>query len=133
MIKVLVTGSRYLTNDAGIRRAFISVAKKARELDCSVTVISGGAKGADALADSLARDVFGFNVETFQADWSNLGKKAGPVRNQAMVDSKPNICFAFPLDNSYGTWDCINRARKASIPTYVYNEETETFTKCRAM
>jgi hypothetical protein len=47
-------------------------------------VIDGGAEGADALARrwAVAR---GVPVVTVAADWS-LGRKAGPLRNRAMIE-----------------------------------------------
>ena len=53
--------------------------------DYDITIISGGAKGADALGEKycLGR---GFDLEEFPADWDRHGKKAGFLRNQEMAD-----------------------------------------------
>lgn len=40
---------------------------------------------------------------------------AGLVRNQLMVDLGADICLAFPLPGSRGTWDCMGRAEAAGI------------------
>lgn len=45
---------------------------------------------------------------------------AGWLRNQHMVDLGADVCLAFPLDISVGTRDCINRAKRASIPVIEY-------------
>ncbi|APQ42224.1 DprA-like DNA processing chain A [Mycobacterium phage MrMagoo] len=41
---------------------------------------------------------------------------AGHLRNQAMVDFGADVCLAFPLKDSRGTYDCMKRAKKADIP-----------------
>jgi hypothetical protein len=46
--------------------------------------------------------------------WTQHGKKAGPMRNQAMVDLLPEIGIAFPGGN--GTADMAARCRAAKIP-----------------
>lgn len=48
------------------------------------------------------------------ADWDGLGRKAGPIRNQRMLDEgKPDLVVAFPGDK--GTADMVRRARTASL------------------
>jgi len=48
------------------------------------------------------------------ANWAELGRKAGPIRNQQMLDEgKPNLVVAFP--GGRGTADIVRRARAAGI------------------
>ena len=78
-----------------------------------VTIISGGAKGADSLAADWAA-VNWSGYEEYRADWNKHGKAAGPIRNQKMLDEgKPDLVIAFQGGN--GTNDMINRAKKADI------------------
>ena len=60
-------------------------------------------------------------VQRFVAHWLELGRAAGPDRNQRMVDSGADLCLAFPLDGSKGTQDCMRRARDAGIPVRDYS------------
>lgn len=83
-----------------------------------VTIIEGGARGADRIAREHGLDM-GYSIETFNADWKQYGKKAGGIRNQKMVDSGADICLAFPLKNSIGTYDCVRRAKKSGIKTII--------------
>jgi hypothetical protein len=77
-------------------------------------IIEGGAKGADFLARAWAKDRC-ITVEEFEADWKAYGKKAGPIRNQQMIDEgKPELVVAFP--GGFGTNDMMRRAEKAGIP-----------------
>lgn len=76
-------------------------------------VIHGGAAGADLMAEDWAidRDI---QVLCYPALWHEHGRKAGPIRNQLMIDEgKPDIVIAFP--GGSGTKDMINRARKAKV------------------
>lgn len=83
-----------------------------------VTIIHGGATGADALADQWAV-VNWCPVEEYKIskeEWETLGKAAGPIRNQRMIDEgKPDFFIAFPTENSKGTWDMVRRCDKAGI------------------
>jgi hypothetical protein len=49
-----------------------------------VEVISGGAKGSDAIGEEWARQR-GIPVKRFLPDWDRYGKAAGPMRNEAMA------------------------------------------------
>jgi len=76
-------------------------------------VIAGGARGADTIAAewAVARDI---PANVFMADWEGLGRKAGPIRNQRMLDEgKPDLVVAFP--GGRGTADMVRRAREAGV------------------
>ena len=75
------------------------------------TLVHGGARGADILAGHWALR-HGVNTEVFYADWAR-GKRAGPERNQRMLDSKPDLVVAFP--GGRGTADMVRRAKAAGI------------------
>jgi hypothetical protein len=48
------------------------------------------------------------------ADWEKLGRSAGPIRNQAMLDEgRPDLVVAFP--GHHGTADMVRRARAAGV------------------
>lgn len=49
----------------------------------SVVIVSGGARGADALAKRYAMDR-GYRYKEFPADWDTYGRRAGYIRNRAM-------------------------------------------------
>lgn len=116
MIQVMVTGSRTYSNQEKVRYAL-------RKIDSvyngNITLIHGGAKGADSLADREAQ-ILGWGIRIFHADWETHGKKAGPIRNQEMIDERPNIVLAFPEKRSVGTWDAIKRAKKAGIRVEIF-------------
>ena len=54
--------------------------------------------------------------DVYMADWDGLGRKAGPIRNQRMLDDgKPDLGIAFP--GGRGTADMVRRAREAGVET----------------
>ncbi|QAU06619.1 hypothetical protein SEA_WILLIAMBOONE_116 [Gordonia phage WilliamBoone] len=119
MKKLLVTGTRTWTDREAIYSA-LSLAAAAlggafdRE---SILLIEGECPTGGA--DIIARDIWwsqGRPVLGVPANWEVLGKRAGPERNQRMVDMMPDLCIAFLQEGSRGTVDCVARARKAGIP-----------------
>jgi len=77
------------------------------------TVVSGAARGADTLGFkwALQRQV---KACIYPAEWDKLGKKAGPIRNQRMLDEEhPDLVIAFP--GGSGTSDMVSRAAQAKI------------------
>lgn len=77
------------------------------EIDC---IISGGAKGADTLAEQYAKE-FSLPIKIFKAEWAKYGKSAGMIRNTTIIENS-NIIYAFWDGKSKGTLDSINKAKK---------------------
>jgi len=79
--------------------------------------------GADQLAQEWA-EAIGVRFERYPADWDVLGKRAGPARNQNMVEQEIFICVAFPQPplpgHGWGTEDCVKRALRKKIPVINY-------------
>ena len=81
-------------------RTFADYALMAHKLDQilsrklpDVVILSGCCRGADQLGERYAAER-GLPVERYTAEWERLGKRAGPIRNQQMVDSKPDAVVA---------------------------------------
>lgn len=128
-MRILITGSRDWTDRDTIRTALGETAHTAwlerGEAMSDHTVVHGAAAGADAIAAWLATMV-GMKVEAHPADWATCGKAAGGIRNQRMVDLGADVCLAFPLRGSRGTWDCVRRAQVARIPVVIYEPSEAT-------
>jgi hypothetical protein len=123
--RILVTGSRDWIDVNLVRVTLWDVVFWAWP-KFPISLVHGACQtGADAIADRLwltwMRDFPGAlrEPERFPADWGTHSKAAGPIRNAAMVATLPNICIAFPLRSSRGTWDCIDKAKAAGIETRV--------------
>ena len=80
-------------------------------------VISGGASGADRLAERYANTHIA-NLIIYPADWNKYGKSAGFIRNQTIVDNC-DMVLAFWDGESRGTADTIAKAKKAKKPTFI--------------
>jgi hypothetical protein len=113
---VLVCGSRDWTDTGIIRECLESIAI---QHDNNVRVIHGDARGADHGADVVAR-LLSLSVERFPADWRTHGKRAGVLRNVAMLDCGPDAVLAFQRNGSRGTQHTIDEARRRGIPVEVY-------------
>jgi hypothetical protein len=80
--------------------------------------------GLDAHARHIAKKN-GYDYHVEYADWDRIGRGAGNVRNQQMVDyaievadlrpESPLLLLSFPTETSVGTWDCVRRGRRAGI------------------
>jgi hypothetical protein len=112
----LFCGSRDWRDEAAIRQVIDALPKDS-------IVVHGAARGADTIAGRLARQR-GLVVRSYPAQWGRWGRKAGVLRNQQMLDAeRPDIVYAFQLNNSKGTGDMIRRARKALIAVVVLSKE----------
>jgi hypothetical protein len=113
-MRVLVCGGRAYVD----RQALYDALDKLHSQHKFELLIAGGARGADSLADEWARER-GVPTEIYQADWAGLGRKAGPIRNQRMLDEGvPQLVVAFP--GGRGTADMTSRARMVGIETVVF-------------
>lgn len=88
-------------------------------------IIEGGATGADRMARH-----WGFDHEilsiSYNPNWRDHGKAAGPIRNQRMIDEgKPDRIIAFP--GGRGTADMVRRARAALLPIVLVEEVGGSF------
>lgn len=80
-------------------------------------IVSGGASGVDSLAERYAseREI---RLLVVPANWAAHGKSAGPKRNSQIVGMVDEV-LAFPSSSSKGTWDVVNKAKKAGLPVTV--------------
>lgn len=115
--RVLVTGSRKLTDGTPVWDALDAELAE----HGAIVVIEGQADGADTAAMAWAMSTEGeIYLESYPANW-RIGKIAGSIRNQQMVNSGADVCLAFPTVDSRGTWDCVRRAEEAGIPVKVFD------------
>lgn len=89
-------------------------------------IISGGAKGADTLAEKFAIENE-IPIKKHLPDWDLYGKRAGFIRNKLIIDDA-NIVMAFWNGKSKGTQHSINLAEEQNKLHIVYNYETNLLT-----
>jgi len=117
-MKVLITGDRGWTAASVVETVI-------KTLPPDTVVIHGGASGADMIAAAMASSR-NMNTWAFPAQWLRYGKRAGPIRNQRMIDEgQPDMVVAFHnwLPGSKGTRDMVTRARHAGIPVQLFNDQ----------
>lgn len=117
-MKVLVCGGR----DYGDLDRMLRVLDKFHAKHPISVLIHGGAQGADILSGVWA-ERRGVHCATVLARWNHHGKKAGPMRNAAMLELKPDAVIAFP--GGRGTADMVRQAEAAGVKVYRIDERTE--------
>lgn len=83
----------------------------------NIEIITGGARGADALGKRFAEE-YNLKHAEFKADWQQHGKAAGPIRNREMANYT-DIGIGFHDDKSRGTANMINTLRKTDKPVHI--------------
>lgn len=119
--RVIIAGSRNFNNYELLKKecdAFLSDKKE----KYNITIISGGARGADFSGEKYAKDE-GFDLEIYPAQWKKLGKQAGFRRNEQMAEVADAL-IAFWDGESHGTKHMIDIMTNKGLPTKVINYET---------
>lgn len=118
---VLVCGDRNWTDYETILKYLKGL--QVRFKTNSITIVEGacrrrGQRSADYLA-GLAGKYLGYEVIPVKADWT-IGDKAGPIRNQLMLDTyNPCLVAAFhnDIEHSRGTKNMLDIARRQGFET----------------
>ncbi len=107
-MNIAVVGSRNF-NDYELLKSSVEefVVEKTPE---HITVISGGAKGADSLAEKLASEK-NYDTLIFNPDYKKYGRSAPLIRNTLIIENA-DVVFAFWDGISRGTKDSISKAEK---------------------
>ncbi len=143
-MRVLICGSRKPPDPF---RAKLLVDQIVERLPPGAVVINGGADGIDKAVilsirqnrpESLIKDfgtvwphvselgilpltpyAAGVTVWVLRANWKAHSKRAGPIRNRAMLDLQPEFVCALWDGRSPGTADTVLEARRRGIETSV--------------
>ena len=81
------------------------------------TIISGGAKGADSMAEKWAK-ANGCEMIVHPALWNKYGKRAAYLRNKDIVRDS-DMLLAFPSKSGRGTQMTINLSQDKGIPIII--------------
>ena len=125
-IRAIVAGSRnfvdYNLLEKECDKILSTEIKKSPVSD--VTIISGGASGADKLGEKYGKKRH-LSIVRFEANWDRFKAAAGPIRNEKMaryaaeVDRK--MLIAFWDGQSRGTGSMIELAKKHGIEIHIVN------------
>ena len=114
MTRIAVVGSRGFSDYLRMKRVLDALVVIANQ---PVVIVSGGATGADRLAERYARER-GLELVVHRAEWKVYGKAAGPIRNKVIVDDS-DLVVAFWDGLSAGTRSTISMANARLKPLHV--------------
>lgn len=99
--------------------AYEQIHQCVHSIDDEVTIVSGGAKGADAMGETYAH-LYELPLIRYPAKWDEHGRAAGPIRNSEMSEIGTDL-LAFWDERSRGTKDMITKAKSKGLTvTIVY-------------
>lgn len=107
-----IIGSRGFTDYTKLKSTIESYIMKEKFIN--IKIISGGARGADKLGETFAKE-FGIPTKVFKPDWDTYGKSAGFIRNKDIVNNS-DIIFAFWDGESKGTKHSIELCKQLNKP-----------------
>ena len=118
-MKLIVAGSRTVDDYSAVEIEIVE-----RFHVPSLHIISGGAKGADRLAERFAYK-HGLPIDIVPAEWDTYGKSAGYRRNQVMAAMGDEL-IAFWDGHSKGTKHMIDIALSVGIPVTIITMRGES-------
>ena len=113
-MKLAIVGSRYFNDYEFMKLKFLEI-KEQYSITC---IVSGGARGADTLAEKIASE-FNLNKIIFYPEKRKYGSNANYIRN-TLIAKECDLAIAFPIGKSSGTWDTIKKANKLGKKVFVY-------------
>lgn len=112
-MKAAIIGSRNFSDYAYLEESMSA------HLDRITLIVSGGALGADSLAEKFA-EAHGIETLVIKPDWKKYGKAAGYIRNTDIISNSDEV-FAFWDGASKGTLNSINTTKKQGKPITIFN------------
>ena len=114
--KLIVAGGRDFLDYALLEEALMELAT-VTYTDKAVSIVSGMARGADAMGVKFATKHC-VNLYEFPANWDKYGKRAGFIRNEEMAKFSDGL-LAFWDGQSKGTLHMIQTMRLAGKSVHV--------------
>jgi len=119
---VIIAGSRDWTDRETIKRELQSLVDHVSGRE-SITVVTGGARGADTIGHEIAIEAGHANTVMY-AQWDVHGMSAGYKRNMEMAKISTHL-LAFWDGKSKGTKHMINIARERGLVVRVITRHME--------
>ena len=118
-MNITIIGSRNFDNYEFVENIVSAVIADFAEQTNSdaITIVSGGAKGTDLLAERFAKQ-HSFPMLIFRPDYKSYGK-AAPIRRNREILEHSDMVIAFWDGASKGTRYMIENAEKLNIPSKV--------------
>lgn len=115
-MKIIIAGGREFQNYGALCCVMDGILA---DIAAPVTIVSGAARGADALGEQYAAER-GLEVMRFPADWKKFGRRAGPIRNEQMAEAA-SMLVAFWDGQSRGTKNMIANMGQRAKPYRVFD------------
>lgn len=122
---LIVAGSRSFEHYQMFKDRMNFYLKNIQDRKQTIHLVSGGANGADKLAERYAEE-YGLNIHIFRPDWTHNGARAGYLRNAEMhnfvksiADENHRGCICFWDGESKGTSHNFDLAKKSHTPLKV--------------
>jgi hypothetical protein len=119
-MKVLVCGGRDF-DDAIVAYAALNAIDKESTI---TAIVHGDCPGADKLASEWAEDN-NKTIHAHPAQWKKYGRAAGPIRNQEMLNTHPDIDLIVALPGGRGTEGMIKLAEAKGIKIHRVTNKSE--------
>jgi len=114
-INLAIVGTRTFTDYIFLEKSVLNN----YDITTISNIISGGATGADTLAEVFAKK-YSIPIIIYKPDWKLYGRGAGPIRNKIIIDSSDTV-IAFWDGISPGTKNSVDLAKKSNKPIIIYN------------
>lgn len=115
-MKVIIAGSRLIDRERAMFEIDTLVIEAARAGISVTEILSGHCEGVDRAGERWA-SIAGVRCQLFLARWRDHGRKAGPLRNQAMADLADALILVWD-GKSRGSADVKRRALAKGIPVF---------------
>jgi hypothetical protein len=109
-MNIAIIGSRTFLDYNTLKQKLDEFVSQQQLSFSDITIVSGGAKGADSLAEMYANENY-TKLIVFKPDWEKFGRGAGYRRNVDIINNA-DIVFAFWDGASKGTKHSIDIAEK---------------------
>lgn len=120
-VKVIVAGGRDFDDYWGLSyecRKILEFGRSGGQAESNTEIVSGKARGADRLGERFAEQ-YKIPIKEFPADWDNLGKSAGYIRNKEMAQYA-DMLIAFWDGQSKGTKHMIDLAIEHGLEVHIF-------------
>jgi hypothetical protein len=118
-MRLIIAGTRTFKDFKFLEAETLQFLKRHKDLKESVTIVSGRAEGADKLGEKFAKK-YGLKLDKIPAQWAELGKAAGHIRNKKMA-STASHCIIFWNGLSKGSKNMAEEAEKMKLILKVVN------------